>query len=107
MKMTQKVLISFSILIFAVFILTGSGFSQQTAGELFEKALYLEEAKGDIQEAIDLYQEIVEQFAENREIAAKAQLRIGLCYEKLGQESAASYRPLLRKTGKIGSSQSL
>ena len=97
MKMTQKVLISFSILIFAVFILTGSGFSQQTAGELFEKALYLEEAKGDIQEAIDLYLIIVAEYADSREIASKAQLHIGLCYEKLGKSEAVKAYELVLK----------
>ncbi|MFA9455137.1 MAG: hypothetical protein ACERK6_14655, partial [Candidatus Aminicenantaceae bacterium] len=32
---------------------------QQTAGELFEKALYLEEAQGDLQKAIELYKMIL------------------------------------------------
>jgi Tol biopolymer transport system component len=61
---------------------------QQTAGELFEKALYVEEGQGDLQKAIGLYQDIVKRFPESREIAAKAQLQIGLCYEKLGLKEA-------------------
>ena len=62
--------------------------AQQTAGELFEKALYLEEAQGDLQKAIELYQRILKQYPDNREVAAKAQLHLGLCYEKLGLEEA-------------------
>jgi Tol biopolymer transport system component len=62
--------------------------SQQTAAELFEKALYLEEAQGDLQSAIDLYKEILKQFPHVREIAAKAQLHLGLCFEKLGLQKA-------------------
>jgi Tol biopolymer transport system component len=61
---------------------------QQTAGELFEKALYVEEGQGDLQKAIGLYQDIVKRFPESREVAAKAQLHVGLCYEKLGLKEA-------------------
>ncbi|NOR15290.1 MAG: tetratricopeptide repeat protein, partial [Candidatus Aminicenantes bacterium] len=69
---------------------------EQTAGELFEKALYLEEAQGDLQKAIELYQNILNQFPKDREISAKAQLHIGLCYEKLGlNEAQKAYQKVL------------
>ena len=61
---------------------------QQTAEEVFEKALYLEEGKGDLQEAVGLYQQVLKKFPQNRDVAAKAQLHIGLCYEKLGMAEA-------------------
>ena len=61
---------------------------QQTAGELFEKALYLEEAQGDLEKAIDLYKKILKDFPGNREISAKATLHMGFCYEKLGLKQA-------------------
>lgn len=67
-----------------LFLMSGAVAVQQTAGELFEKALYVEEGQGDLQKAIGLYQDIVKKFPGEREIAAKAQLHIGLCYEKLG-----------------------
>jgi tetratricopeptide (TPR) repeat protein len=57
---------------------------QQTAGELFEKALYVEEGQGDLQKAIGIYQDLLKRFPDNGAFAAKAQLRIGFCYEKLG-----------------------
>jgi len=70
--------------------------SQQTAEELFEKALYTEEAQGDLQKAIGLFEQVLKQFPENREIAAKAQLHIGLCYEKLGlQEAPKAYQKVI------------
>jgi Tol biopolymer transport system component len=50
--------------------------------------VYLEEAKGDLQKAIALYEKILEEFQGEQEIAAKAQLRIGYCYEKLGLKEA-------------------
>ncbi len=70
--------------------------SQQTAEEFFEKGLYTEEAQGDLQKAIELYGQILEKFPENREIAAKAQFHIGLCYEKLGlTEAQKAYQKVL------------
>ncbi|MFQ6078892.1 MAG: tetratricopeptide repeat protein, partial [Thermodesulfobacteriota bacterium] len=81
----------FSALLISIFCLSfisNNVSSQEKAGQLFEKALYLEEAQGDLQKAIDLYQQIVKQFPKDREVAAKSQLHIGLCYEKLGRDEA-------------------
>lgn len=74
--------------VLALMVLVSGLRSQQTAGEMFEKALYTEEAQGDLQKAIGQYQQILERFPESREVAAKAQLHIGLCYEKLGLQEA-------------------
>ncbi|MDX2443478.1 MAG: tetratricopeptide repeat protein, partial [Bacteroidales bacterium] len=65
-----------------------NGFSQQTASQLYEKALYLEEAKGELQQAIDLFQEILTKYPEERQVAAKALLHTGICYERLGLKQA-------------------
>ncbi len=56
---------------------------------LFEKALALEEAQGKLLEAIALYQKIVDE-TKDQALAAQAQLRIGICHEKLGHEEAQS-----------------
>ena len=88
MKNTKKILFTFFVSAFSLLLISNTVSSQQTAGELFEKALYIEEAKGDLQKAVDLYQKILKQFPENRKVAAKAQLHIGLCYEKLGFKKA-------------------
>jgi len=63
-------------------------FSQQTADQLYEKALYMEEAKGEMKQAIGIYQTIVTSFPENMPVAAKAYLHMGICYEKLGMQEA-------------------
>ena len=76
------------VLCFSILILFTHLPSQQTAGELFQEALYMEEAEGDLERAIELFQKILEQFPEEREAAVKAQLHIGLCYEKLGLKEA-------------------
>src|SRR4030042_4548062 len=88
MKKQSKSLFPLCMLILGVLILFSGLSSQQTAGELFEKALYVEEGQGDLQKAIGRYQDIVKRFPESREVAATAQLHIGLCYEKLGLKEA-------------------
>jgi Tol biopolymer transport system component len=53
----------------------------------FEKALLLEEAQAQLEEAISAYQEIIDGSADPA-LAAQAQLHVGICYEKLGLEQA-------------------
>ena len=80
-----------SVLLFSIvclFFSTTVTFSQQSSGELYEKALYAEEVKGELQNAIDLYQQLLENNPENKQIAAKALLHQGMCYEKLGNQQA-------------------
>lgn len=69
-----------------VFLILGAG--QQTANELYKAGLYEEEVGGDLPKAIAIYQELLKRFPGDREAAAKAQLHIGLCYEKLGTTEA-------------------
>jgi tetratricopeptide (TPR) repeat protein len=54
----------------------------------FEKALLLEEANGQLQEAVALYQKVVTEAAGDEALAAQAQLHVGMCYEKLAREEA-------------------
>jgi Tol biopolymer transport system component len=61
---------------------------QESAEKLYEAALFKKEAEGDLEGAIKIFQRIVEEFATKRKIAAKAQLQIGKCLEKLGLEEA-------------------
>jgi len=96
MKSNKKILIILMFTVCGLVLICNSLSSQQTAGELFEKALYLEEAQGDLQKAIELFDQILKQFPDNREIAAKAQLHIGLCFEKLGlQEAPKAFQKVL------------
>ena len=60
----------------------------QTAEELLPKAIQLEEVKGELEKALEIYQTIVREYPDNRPVAAKAQLHIGMCYEKLGKQAA-------------------
>lgn len=96
MKNTKKSLSLLLLLVVCMFLSTTTTFAQQSSGQLFEKALYTEEVKGELQNAIEEYQTILKDFPENRPIAAKAQLHIGLCYEKLGlKEAKKAYQKVL------------
>ena len=63
-------------------------------GVLLRAAIEKEEVDGDLPGAIDLYKRIVAKFGENRAVAAQALLRLGGCYEKLGEVQS----DLARKT---------
>jgi len=86
-----------SILI-AILILLAFSFGSlavQNGYDLFQKALAKERAEGNLEEAIALYQKVVEE-SKNESLAAKAQLRIGICYEKLGkQEAQKAYQKVI------------
>ena len=83
----KKIMIS-TVLIATV--LMAYGFQNSSEHKvLFEKAKFTMETKGDLKGAIKLFKEIIEKFPEEREYAAKSQLYIGLCYEKLGLNQAS------------------
>ena len=68
----------------------------QEAEKLYQKGLVKEEGEGSLQEAIDIYNQVVENTSADRSLRAKALLHIGICYEKLGQENAKRiYRKLI------------
>src|SRR5467141_3492637 len=65
----------------------GSIVHAQSGYDLFQKALVKERAVGDVEEALRLYQRIVKEFASNHALAAKAELRMGLLYDRLGRKA--------------------
>ena len=98
MKNTSKPIFILLLSIAALLFITNSSLSQQTAEQLFEKALYMEEATGDLEQAIGLFQQILEEFPENREFAAKSLLHLGICYEKQGLKQArTTYQDVINK----------
>ena len=71
-----------------VLALALSGAGPQSAEQLYKSALYEEEVGGDLQKAIGIFQDVIKRFPASRDVAAKAQLHIGSCYEKLGLQEA-------------------
>ena len=88
MENKNKSLSFFLLLVACLYLSTTAAFSQQLSEQLYEKALYMEEISGELQKAIEVYQTIIEKYPEDRPVAAKAQLHIGICYEKLGMKKA-------------------
>lgn len=73
-------------------------YAQQSAGQLFEKALYAEEVKGDLQEALELYRQVLAENPDNRQLGAKALLHTGICYENMGsQQARQAYQEVINK----------
>ncbi len=56
----------------------------QSGQDLFQQALVMERANGQLQDAISLYERVVEEFVSDRELVARALVQMGQCYEKLG-----------------------
>ncbi len=83
------ILIAFTAAIFIVAILMAFGFQNSSEHKvLLEKAKFTMETKGDLTGAIKLFSEIIKKYPDEKEYAAKSQLYIGLCYEKLGLKEA-------------------
>jgi Tol biopolymer transport system component len=62
----------------------------------YQKALRAERIEGDLERAIGLYERIVLQ-AKDETLAARAQLRIGMCYEKMGlKEAQDAYQKVIQ-----------
>ncbi|MDH5743743.1 MAG: tetratricopeptide repeat protein, partial [Candidatus Aminicenantes bacterium] len=100
MRCERKTLLPILLSTACLLFMFGNLQSQESAAEYFEKAFYYEDVQGDLQKAIELYEQVLKQFPENREIAAKAQLHIGLCYEKLGlREATIAYQTVIQNYG--------
>ena len=61
-------------------------------------AIHQEEVEGNIEAAIASFKNFIAQYGSNRPLAAKAQYRLGLAYEKLGDAQArAAYERVMRE----------
>ncbi|HSE97867.1 MAG TPA: tetratricopeptide repeat protein [Blastocatellia bacterium] len=80
-----------SIIITAVFLLIQSATTSfsQSGYDLYQRALVKERGEGNLREAIAIYQRVVSEHGGNRQLAARAQLRIGVLYDRLGRKADA------------------
>ncbi len=59
---------------------------------LLQEALYAEQTEGDLEKAISLYEQVLEQYKDVERLAARATYQLGMCYLKKGdKEKAAEY----------------
>ncbi len=57
---------------------------------LFQQAVYAEKTEGNLEKAIGLYEQIIDQAADVERVAARALLQLAGCYEKKGDTAAAA-----------------
>lgn len=88
--------LSILIAILTVLALSFGSLAVQNGYDLFQKALAKERAEGNLEEAIALYQKVIEE-SKDESLAAKAQFRIGICYEKLGQKKSKQAQDAFQK----------
>lgn len=60
--------------------------ASEPVSELLEKAIYKEESAGDLDAAIQIYQQIIQQAEANRHAVAQAHYRLGMCLIKKGDK---------------------
>jgi Tol biopolymer transport system component len=95
--MTSHIL-RYSALIVATALALSSPMRAQSGHELFQQALSKERAEGKLQEAIALYQRVVEVASADHALAARALLQLGRCYEQLGNtEARRTYERLIAR----------
>ena len=88
-----------STILAAAFLLLSASLGSlapQQGYDQFQKALAKERSEGNLEEAIALYQKAIEE-TKDESLAAQAQLRIGICYEKLGLEKASLAQEAFQK----------
>ena len=96
--MTRKQLAFSLTLILATPLLAALPQKEKTAEILLGAALHQEEVEGNLEAAIATYEKILSEHSAKRALAARAQLHIGICYEKLGKPQAReAYERVLRE----------
>jgi Tol biopolymer transport system component len=93
----MKVQRALLVLIVAAVAVSAPRVAAQSGNDLFQKALAKERAEGQLDAAIQLYEQVVREFAADRPLAARALLQVGRCYDRLGKvEARKTYRRLVR-----------
>jgi len=64
--------------------------SSKSPGTLLQEGLYAEQTEGDLDKAIEIYQQVIEELKPSQRIAAKATYQLGMCYLKKGDEAKAA-----------------
>jgi tetratricopeptide (TPR) repeat protein len=97
MKINQKAVFAVAVLLGILSSATTLRLEAATSDELFQKAFLMETGERDIEKAIGMYKEVVDQSKDNPAMASKAEYRMALCYERLGKvpEAIATYEKVI------------
>jgi Tol biopolymer transport system component len=96
---TQKLLKSILCLIAVLLLSSNAGNAQvSNADKLYEDGVYQMEAAGNFEGAVDYFNRIVTEYPENKQVASKALIMLGICYERLGnQQAEEAYQQVIDK----------
>lgn len=74
----------------AILLISSLALSQQSnkAESLYQEALMQMEGKGNYNKALEVFGQIIKDYPGNRQVSARSQYQIGVCYEKLGKAEA-------------------
>jgi tetratricopeptide (TPR) repeat protein len=75
---------------FAVALAANTAIGAAAPSELLEQGIYSEETKGDLDAALQLYQKVIAEGKAGEAVAAQAQYRLGVCYYKKKDYTAAN-----------------
>ena len=78
--MKTKILIKPAFLL--VLLLAASAIQAKSPSLLLQEGLYAEETEGDLEKAIGLYEQLLEQSKDVERLAARATYQLGMCYLK-------------------------
>jgi ankyrin repeat protein len=86
------------ILIVAAFAAVGVALAADAINEALQKGLLEEEANHDLEAAIQAYQSVINQYDDQRKIAATAVFRLAECYRKQGKtnEAVGAYQRVIQ-----------
>lgn len=79
------------VLISIVCLGTLTPVTAQNAEKVFQQGMMKEEGEGNLTEAIEIYNKLVDDTSVDRAIRAKSLMQVGICYEKLGKKNAKTY----------------
>jgi Tol biopolymer transport system component len=95
----MKVLVKYLLISILCLGICTPVFSQQ-AEKLFLQGMMKEEAEGNLEEAIGLYNKVVNDVSAKRSVRANALMHVGICYEKLGKGNALNaYQKIISEYG--------
>ncbi len=75
--------------VFILLLVAFTVLAEQSLRQMFERARMLEEKNQNLDQAIQLYGQVAREAKEQRALGAKAQLQVGLLYERLGRKAEA------------------
>ena len=62
---------------------------------LLKQGIYVEETEGDLDKAIEIYKQVLDQAAKVQRLASRATFQLGMCHLKKGQKETWSLPYLL------------